>query len=65
MSVFVLPFFVAGVVTARGGGRGGRLLGFQVLQRGVHVLGVLLAGLVLLVLEIWGSVALCSAAGFT
>lgn len=59
--VLVLPLLVAGVVAA-GGRRGGCFLGLQVLQSRVHVLCVLLTRLVLLVLQIRRSVALCAAA---
>ena len=64
VSVLVLPLLVVAVVTARGGGGGG-LLGLEVLQGPVAVLRVLLAGLVLLVLEVRRGVALRPAARFS
>ena len=64
VSVLVLPLLVVAVVTARGGGGGG-LLGLEVLQGPVAVLRVLLAGLVLLVLEVRRGVALRAAARFS
>ena len=64
VSVLVLPLLVVAVVTARGGGGGG-LLGLEVLQGPVAVLRVLLAGLVLLVLEVGRGVALRPAARFS
>lgn len=60
MPIFVLPFFVAAVMAPRSGGSG--FLGFHPLHGSIQLLSILLAGLVLLIVEVWRSVAFCPAA---